>query len=116
MQAASDTPSNGVSSTAVGALQGVPPLAACRVRLVWDTDAASRGAVAAAEAAKPSPASLATRDFSGSYSPEEPLWASVSEANVLTSAESDRRVSLLRYPVLHPVERRLDADAGRFQS
>lgn len=92
LQVVTDTPSNRVG-TAVSSLQGVPPLAACRVQLVWETVAAARGAVAAAEAAGPSAASLATRDPDGSYSPEEPFWAPVSEANVLTSAESDRRVS-----------------------
>jgi hypothetical protein len=87
------------AATAQGeALQGVPPLAASRVKLRWEADAAARAAVLAAERAGPSAGSLALRDASGHYSQEEPFWASLKSASILTAADSDRRVRAPRLP------------------
>lgn len=90
------------AAAAPARLEGVPPLPPCRVRLVWERDGAARAAVAAAEDARPSSGQLAVRDGAGVYSAEDPFWAPVREAAVLTAADSDRRVRTCALPLRSP--------------
>ena len=97
---AADLPAGGDHAAAAPArLEGVPPLPPCRVRLVWERDGAARAAVAAAEDAGPSSGQLAARDEAGVYSAEDPFWAPVRRAAVLTAADSDRRVRVCAPPL-----------------
>jgi len=82
------------------ALQGVPALPKRRISLQW-ADAATAAAVRAAEQAGPTSQQLAYRDLSysnsgsidaesddyhGLYSPDQPFWATITDAKLLTAA------------------------------
>lgn len=73
-------------------LEGVPALPECRVRLQWEADEQAAARVAEKEGGRTSSAQLAVRDSEGMYSPEEPFWAPVKGAVLMTAADSDRRV------------------------
>jgi NADPH-ferrihemoprotein reductase len=79
-------------AAADGDLEGVPPLPACRVQLLWEDDAGRAAQVSSAERAHPTDAELAHRDDAGLYSREAPFWARIAEASLMTAVDSDRRV------------------------
>ena len=75
-------------------LEGVPALPECRVRLLWETDSGAAAQIAEQEGGQVSKAQLGVRDPEGMYSSEEPFWAPVTGAALMTAPDSDRRVRL----------------------
>jgi len=74
-------------------LKGVPALPECRVKLVIEEDKGMASQIRQAESQHPSKAEVEQRDSEGMYSPEQPFWGVVSDAQCLSSADSDRQVS-----------------------
>jgi sulfite reductase alpha subunit-like flavoprotein len=75
------------------ALEGVPALPKLRIALQW-ADESTAAAVHATESSGPTPEQLSYRDsfnstdneeFTGLYSPDQPFWATITDANLLTA-------------------------------
>lgn len=73
-------------------LKGVTALPPCRVKLTWQENADKARKIRQAESAHPTKAEEEWRDPEGLYSPEQPFWATVSDARALTSDISERQV------------------------
>lgn len=73
-------------------IKGVPPLPECRVKLTWHEDAAKASQIRQAESAHPTQPEEDYRDLEKLYSPEQPFWARLTDAQALTSADSEREV------------------------
>lgn len=72
--------------------QGVPPLPRVSVKLEWEEDGKAE-AIRAKERAGPSEEQRTYRDGEGLYSPTQPFWAEISNAELLTTeAAGDRKV------------------------
>ncbi|GMH32828.1 hypothetical protein BSKO_00662 [Bryopsis sp. KO-2023] len=72
--------------------EGVPALPGCRVAVEWEVNEAKVAEVINREQSCPLEAELAHRQSDGEYSPEQPFWADVTDARLMTADWSDRRV------------------------
>jgi sulfite reductase alpha subunit-like flavoprotein len=94
-------------------LQGVPALPKLRISLNWADDATA-AAVRTAETAGPTPDQLSYRDptvatgsnatsdeFNGLYSPDQPYWATITDAKLLTATFAPSLTSQTNNPDLH---------------
>lgn len=80
-------------------LSGVPALPQCRIKLLWESNQDTVAAIRAREAESPSVDEIFYRDPEGTYSPEKPLWATITDASYLTSKSSDRQVLHVEFDI-----------------